>query len=291
MKIIILGSNGMLGKYMLNSPIFDEDEVIGINRSDFPDFNFLNVKKTIQLIRSFTPDVVLNCVAITSIAACEEDKNLADQINSISPAVISEFCYTESIFFVHISTDHFYSKGGRKAHKETDSVDLLNHYAVSKFEAEKRISALNPSALIIRTSIIGRTLDGRTFLDWVIESIEKNKKLTLFSNSYVSFIHSSQLSIIVKNLLIKKVSGLYNIACSDVFSKAEFIITLADFLGVKLDYQLGDIKELTPPRPNSCGLSSSKLIKKTGIKIPSMQDVVEFVAREYEIENNFLIKK
>lgn len=282
MKIIILGSNGMLGKYMLNSSIFDGDEVIGLSRYKFPDFDFLDVKKTIQLIQSFAPDVVINCVAITSIAACEEDQNLADQINTIAPAHISKFCESENIFFVHISTDHFYSKGGSIAHKETDPVNLLNYYAVSKFEAENRISALNPSALIIRTSIIGRTLEGRTFLDWVIRSIEKNKKLILFSNSYVSFIHCSQLTLIIKDLIIKKVSGLYNISCSDVFSKAEFVISLADTLCIKLDYQLGDIGALTPPRPSSCGLSPSKIIQKTGIKAPSMRDVIQSVAEEYK---------
>jgi len=282
MKIIILGSNGMLGKYMLNSSVFNEDEVIGLNRLSFPDFDFLNIEKTIRLIESFAPDVVINCVAITSIASCEQDKNLTDQINAIAPALISKFCYSKNIFFVHISTDHFYSKGDRIAHKETDPVDLINHYAASKYEAENKISSLNPFALIIRTSIIGRTEEGRTFLDWVIQSIEKNKKLNLFSNSYVSFIHCSQLTFIIKYLITKNVSGLFNISCSDVFSKAEFVISLADTLGIKLDYQLGDVGELMPPRPSSCGLSPSKLIRETAIKVPSMRAVIQRVAEEYK---------
>ena len=40
MKIIILGSNGMLGKYMLNSSLFQEEAVIGMSRSSFPSFDF-----------------------------------------------------------------------------------------------------------------------------------------------------------------------------------------------------------------------------------------------------------
>mgnify|MGYP000258214522 CR=1 FL=1 len=282
MKIIILGSSGMLGSYLQNSEIFNEDDVVGISRSNFPDFNFLEPEKTIKLIQSLTPDVIINCVAITSIAACEEDKNLADQINTVVPALISEYCYKKNIFFVHISTDHFYSRGGNIAHKETEPVHLLNHYAVSKFEAENRISISNPDALIIRTSIIGRTPEGRTFLDWVIRSIEGNNKLNLFSNAYVSFIHCNQLSSIIKNLINQNVMGLYNVSCTEVFSKAEFILSLADAIGARLNYQLADVAELNPPRPNSCGLSPLRLMQKTGINTPSMKNVIDCVTTEYK---------
>lgn len=282
MKIIILGSSGMLGSYMLNTLNSDKDEIIGISRSNYPEFNFFDAESTIKLIESFKPDVVINCVAETSISTCEDNRELADKINAITPALISEFCFRQHIFFVHISTDHFYSQGGKIAHKEEDPVQLLNHYAESKFEAENRITSLNPTALVIRTSIIGRTKEGRTFLDWVIRSIEANKKLNLFSNAYVSFIHCNQLAVIIKSLINKKVVGLFNVSCSDVFSKAEFVISLADALSVDLNYQLGDVAELTPPRPNSCGLSPSKLIQKTGIYVPSFKNVVEIVASEYK---------
>ena len=120
MKIIILGSNGMLGKYMLNSSLFQEEAVIGMSRSSFPSFDFCDPNETIKLIKYFNADVVINCVALTSIAACEQNKNLADEVNTITPSLISEFCLKENIFFVHISTDHFYSGDGRVAHKETD---------------------------------------------------------------------------------------------------------------------------------------------------------------------------
>tara|TARA_Y100000768_G_scaffold381418_1_gene360033 strand:- start:674 stop:1528 length:855 start_codon:yes stop_codon:yes gene_type:complete len=284
MKIIILGSSGMLGSYMLNVLYSNKDNIIGISRSNYPEFNFCDAKSTIKLIKSFKPDAVINCVAETSISACEDNRELADQINTITPALISEFCYIHNIFFVHISTDHFYSQGGKIAHKEDDPVQLLNHYAVSKFEAENRITSLNPNALVIRTSIIGRTKEGKTFLDWVIRSIEAKERLNLFSNAFVSFIHCNQLAMVIKSLINKKIVGLFNVSCSEVFSKAEFVISLANALSVEIDYQLGDVSELTPPRPNSCGLSSSKLEQKTGIYVPSFKNVVELVASEYKNE-------
>ena len=280
MKIIILGSNGMLGGYLINSPFFKDDEIIAIDRSKYPSFDFSDPVTTIQLIRSFDPDVVINCVAITSIEICEKNHNLADQVNTVTPNLIAQFCLKENIFFVHISTDHFYSGDERFAHSETDQIKLLNYYAVSKFEAEKKILQHNPGALVIRTSIIGITLEGRTFLDWAIRSIKENQKVTLFSDSYVSFIHCKQLALIMRLLISKKIIGLLNVPCSQVFSKAEFVLSLADAFSLSIDYQLGNVSTLSPPRPDSCGLSSIKLTKEMGILAPSMQEVVQSVVDE-----------
>ena len=283
MKIIILGSNGMLGGYLLNSLSFEEDEIIAVDRSKFPSFDFSDPGATTKLIQSFHPDVVVNCVAITSIETCEQNHTLADQVNTITPYLISQFCLKENIFFVHISTDHFYSGDERLAHTETDPVKLLNYYALSKFEAEKQIVEFNPTALVIRTSIIGSTEEGRTFLDWAIRSIEENKKVTLFANSYVSFIHCKQLSSILKLLISKKITGLLNVPCSEVFSKAEFVLSIANALNLPINYQLGDVSTLNPPRPNSCGLSPIKLAQEAGILAPSMQDLIQVVVDEYKL--------
>ena len=90
----------MLGQYIQHSSLFQEDNIIGVNRITFPDFDFCNSNEALKIIKSLNPDVVINCVAITSIEICQQDKKLADDVNAITPGLISEFCLKENIFFL-----------------------------------------------------------------------------------------------------------------------------------------------------------------------------------------------
>ena len=280
MKIIILGSNGMLGSYLSSANIFGDHELILMNRKEFNNFDFIRPDNLIELIDSKKPDVIINCVAITSIDECENDQALATVINAETPIMIAAYCNDNNIQFLHISTDHFFDDNGDFAHSEKDKVKLLNHYAESKFQAERGILSASSKSLVLRTSIVGRTSQQRSFLDWAIESIKSEKKLFLFDDAFTSFIHCKQLAEIIQMLISARTTGLYNVSCSDVFSKADFVIKLANSMNKNLNYEIKSVQSLSPPRPSSCGLSSTKLSNNLAFVLPSLQDLIDCIIDE-----------
>ena len=243
MKIIILGSNGMLGSYLSSANLFQDHELILMNRKEFNNFDFIRPDNLIELIDSKKPDVIINCVAITSIDECENDQALATVINAETPIMIAAYCNDNNIQLLHISTDHFFDDNGDFAHSEKDKVKLLNHYAESKFQAERGILSASSKSLVLRTSIVGRTSQQRSFLDWAIESIKSEKKLFLFDDAFTSFIHCKQLAEIIQMLISARTTGLYNVSCSDVFSKADFVIKLANSMNKNLNYEIKVISD------------------------------------------------
>ena len=273
MKILILGSAGLLGSYVLSIGKISGFDVVGISRKKNRGFDFNYESSIFSIIDTFQPNVVINCVAITSFDFCEEHFEEALKINCSTPVKIAEKCAELNIKFVHISTDHYYNGNGKRQHEESDKVTILNKYAQTKYLAEEGIKTFS-NCLILRTSIIGRTSNGRNFLDWIINALQNGDRVGLYEDAFTSFIHCNQLSKIIFELLLKNASGLYNIGASEVFSKAEFCILLAKEIELNLNYFLTKVTEQRIQRANSCGLSSKLIQDRYTISIPTMEDVV-----------------
>jgi len=281
MKILVLGSNGLLGKYFCSSKEKEFHDLVEINRYLYPDVDFMNPDSVTELLRKERPDVVVNCVAVTSFDVCNKDYEAAYQINANTPSDISKYCHTSGINFIHISTDHFFGSDELRLHTEGDPVSLVNNYAKSKYEGEQMVLE-NDTSLVLRTSIIGRTLAKRTFLDWIVKAIMDSKRVSLFSDSFTSFMHCSQLCSIIFELLDREAMGLYNVSCSEVFTKAEFCIELANSMDFDLNYYLTSSDSQEIKKATSCGLSSKKLFDRFSIKTPSFAEVIEASALEAE---------
>ena len=279
MKIVLLGSSGMLGSYIKKSASFSDVDLISISRNTNEDFDFINPNKVISLINFYNPDVVINCVAITSFAACENDFETALAVNCNTPAKIADYCESMKIKFVHISTDHFFNNDGKYPHSEEDKVEIVNSYAKSKYLAENKILK-KKSSLVLRTSIIGRTEQGRTFLDWIINAIKNNERVGLFYDAHTSFIHCSQLSMLIYSLIESGASGLLNVGCREVFSKEEFCLKLAAKMNIEINSYSSSAKILETPRAVSCGLSSYKIEHEYNLIPPTLNDVLNFCIEE-----------
>lgn len=289
MKILLFGSTGMLGK-VLKESLQRDYEVIAIDRDkcDFAVSSNIN-----SIIMNYMPDIVINCVAIVDINLCETEKEYVYKVNAFAVAQIALACNIIDAKFIQISTDHYYYNEYDKQHSETDPIILLNYYAHSKFQGET-YALLSKKHLIIRTNIIGfpGSRGRKGFLDWAIDSIYKQEKMTLFVDYFVSSIDVYQFSDILKIMILKNICGLYNVASKDVLSKAKFIeilskklnVKLKDPVYIKIEEQIG----LTT-RANSLGLDINKIENKHGINMPNAYQVIDKIVEVYyEIKSSNL---
>ena len=107
MKILILGSSGILGKKLYD--IFKGKATIhhnGIVKRKY-ELNYHNLKK---IILKSKPEYVFNCVAITDIDFCEKNKILCKKINTNIIKYIFEIKKKYKLDFklIHFSTDQMY---------------------------------------------------------------------------------------------------------------------------------------------------------------------------------------
>ena len=260
------------------------NEVIGIARKN-ADFNFdiSDDRKLLECFESEKPDIIINTIAIVNLNNCEIDKGNAYLVNSRPAGIISEYCNENSIYFVQISTDHYYTGDDDKKHSETDEIHLLNEYARTKYLAEA-LTLTNPNALVIRTNIVGfRGWENDTFVEWALNSLKSNESINVFEDYYTSSIDVYNFSRILWDLIKNKPSGIYNLASSEVSSKKDFIFFLADSFNLSTsNCTPAKINNDGLKRATSLGLNTQKIENILGYKLPTLKDVTDSLKNYYE---------
>ncbi|MCF0226759.1 MAG: sugar nucleotide-binding protein, partial [Methanobrevibacter sp.] len=77
MKILITGSNGMLGHDLIE--VLQEDNILINTTSKTLDITDKN--NVMDFIKNENPDIVINSAAYTNVDGCEENQDLAYAVN------------------------------------------------------------------------------------------------------------------------------------------------------------------------------------------------------------------
>jgi dTDP-4-dehydrorhamnose reductase len=284
MRLIILGSTGMLGRALLKEANNRSIEAVGIARTG-ADFN-LNIQDKDLLkiaIRKFNPDIIINTVALTNLAVCELCPQDAYLTNAQPVAELVEICRNNNIYLIQISTDHYYTGDYNAKHKETDPIYLVNEYARTKYAGEAFALTYNNS-LVVRTNIVGFRDHGElTFVEWVIKTLTKSLPITLFDDFFTSSIYVSQLALILFDLIQHNLTGIINIASSEVVSKKEFIERIANHLNISIkNSKIGKVCSTSSiRRGESLGLDVKKIERILGYAMPTTDDAIKNIVEEY----------
>ncbi|MCI8566626.1 MAG: SDR family oxidoreductase [Lachnospiraceae bacterium] len=284
MKILLLGSNGMLGQSIRRQFTAEGVGLYGVDRvhAEYC-FDLLDDDRLEQCMREVKPDIVINTAAIVSLDMCENAPGSAYQLNARLPGVLANLCRCLDCYLVHISTDQYYSGDGDSVHSETAPLQLVNEYARTKYAGEQ-MALTYKDCLVLRTNIVGFRGSGqKTFVEWAVSEIENQKTMTLFSDFYTSSIHTMDFSRILSDMLRQHPTGIYNLASSEVSSKKDLILGLSrEIFGKEPSYESGSVQNIKgTPRGNSLGLDTGKIEKLLGYRMPDRKETLNSIKKEY----------
>ena len=115
-NVLILGSSGLLGKYLYNK-LKDNKKInlihTGINKRKF---DFTKERHLENLIINKKPSLIINTIGLTNIERCEKQNTISKKINFGIIHKIFNLKNKKKINFnlIHISTDQFYNRKKRK---------------------------------------------------------------------------------------------------------------------------------------------------------------------------------
>jgi dTDP-4-dehydrorhamnose reductase len=110
MKVLVIGSTGMLGQALMREMKRRGIDVIGIARSGADiSCDIVDDQTLSNIILSIKPQIIINSAAMVSLAKCEEKPGYAYLINARSASTIAEISLKTGIYFIQISTDHYYT--------------------------------------------------------------------------------------------------------------------------------------------------------------------------------------
>jgi dTDP-4-dehydrorhamnose reductase len=258
MKILILGSKGMLGSYAF-SYLSKFYEVKSINREilDASNCDELEIEKLLIQYSINSDDVVINCIGtIKPTVDLLGDLN-AIKVNSVFPRMLSNVCEKLKINLIHPSTDCVFN-GDKGNYDENYVHDVTDIYGRTKSLGEPT------NCMILRTSIIGEEIENqRSLIEWI--KSQKNQSVNGFTDHlwngvtclewskfvhytietksfWVGVRHICSPNYVNKYELVKMISDSFNLNLSinKVKSNNSIDRTLSSIY--KIEYQINDLK-------------------------------------------------
>ncbi len=149
MKVLVLGSDGLLGSRLLAELKSNRNlKAVGTSRHNSSDYFFeFTVRNLINLVRTVKPDYIINCIAVTS---SNSGWLKSIRVNSLLPITLALLSKFFSFQVIHFSTNVVFSGQG-KINSESSLIFPKSKYAFTKAMGD--ISFFG--SLIIRTSFVG----------------------------------------------------------------------------------------------------------------------------------------
>jgi dTDP-4-dehydrorhamnose reductase len=230
MKIYILGSTGMLGRYV-SRYLQQYHDIIEISREkDGFDASLMTEQTLLEIINKFEiheNDVIINCIGTIKPRVDELGDLVSIKVNSVFPRLIANLCEDKKINLIHPTTDCVYS-GNKGSYSEDDNYDVHDVYGMSKALGEPN------NCTIIRTSIIGEELNNsRSLIEWI--KSQKGNTVFGYTNHYWNGMTCLQFAkickqIIEENLYWKGIKHFY----SNSVSKKELVELVGNIYDLNL---------------------------------------------------------
>lgn len=303
MKILITGSNGLLGQKLVyklreRSNISCIATARGMNRLvkqsgyEFAALDITNYEEVKAVFGRYLPDVVINTAAMTNVDACETERETAWLMNATAVAhqvkVLEELKEKRPNYtphFIHLSTDFIFD-GTHGPLDENETPNPLSYYAETKLAAEKMVQASDLDWAIARTVLVYGIVDNMSrsnIVLWVKSNLEQGKTINVVDDQFRTPTLAEDLADGCILIAEKRAKGIYNISGKNFYSILELAQVVADYY--KLDKNLikpsksSDIKQ-PAKRPPITGFKIDKAIRDLGYNPHSFTEGIQLLEEQ-----------
>jgi dTDP-4-dehydrorhamnose reductase len=279
MKILVTGSNGLLGQKLTHLLQRDPSvtliatargkSVLPITRGEFHELDITNTAAIDALLAQVKPDAIIHTAAMTQVDQCETDRGACWANNVTAVENLVRASEQHNIYFAHVSTDFIFD-GTHGPLDETEKPNPVNYYGESKLAAEEVVMKSKLNWSILRTVLVyGITQDmsRSNIVLWVKNNLEQGKSIQVVNDQWRTPTLAEDLATGCMLATKKKAQGIYNISGKDFLTPYDIAIATAEYF--KLDKSLinqTDSSRFTQPakRPPKTGFIIDKARKDLG---------------------------
>ena len=244
MKILITGSNGLLGQKLLHKLRVDNSvDLIATSRGEnrvskqsnykYLALDITSKQEVEKIILAEKPDVVINSAAMTNVDLCEAEKDNCDALNVSAVQFLADACEKIEAHLIHISTDFIFD-GEDGPYKEDDEPNPLSYYGLSKLKSEHLLQAHSVKWTILRTIIVfgvGENLSKGNIVLWAKGALEKGEPLNIIDDQFRAPTLADDLADACILAANKKAFGVFNASGKDIMSIYEIVERIAKHYG------------------------------------------------------------
>ncbi len=275
MKILVTGANGQLGNELqILAGSYPQHHFI------FTDIDTLDItdpRSIHDLFSKEQPGAVINCAAYTAVDKAELEPDKARLINTLAAAYLAKICKEFHSLLIHISTDYVFDGKGYRPYVETDPVNPLSVYALTKWAAEEEIQKTDGNAIIIRASWLYSSF-GNNFVKTILKYGKERGLLNVVFDQVGTPTYARDLADAILKILSSKHIGTgietYHYSNEGVLSWYDFAKTILELSEISCVINPIETREYPLPaaRPFYSVLNKAKIKQRFDLKIPFWKD-------------------
>ncbi|MDQ3889573.1 MAG: SDR family oxidoreductase, partial [Actinomycetota bacterium] len=214
-------------------------------------------------LAAIRPWAVVNAAGFVRVDAAEDAPDMCRRENAEGAAVLATACGEKPVGLVTFSTDLVFDGRKRAPYVERDAPAPLNVYGSTKAEAERRVLARHPAALVVRTSAFFGPSDEHNFVTAALRALAAGRRFAAADDAVVSPTYVPHLVDAALDLLIDGERGLWHLANAGAVTWAE----LAEAAAGECKTPSGSLERvptaalrMSAPRPLFSALASERAV-------------------------------
>lgn len=290
-KILITGSNGLLGQKLVELLTQKNVQVVATSRGEnrltkgaylYRTMDITDPEEVALVLEEENPDVVIHTAAMTNVDQCELHRDEAYRLNVTAVEYLIKGCKANDIFLMHVSTDFIFS-GKEGPLQEDAKPDPVNYYGETKLLAEEKIIESNIRWAIARTVLVygvAQDMSRSNIVLWVKKSLEAGKNIQVVDDQYRTPTLAEDLAMGCWLIAKNEVEGIFHISGKDMLTPYEIALKTAEIF--KLDSSLisrTDSGTFTQPakRPPKTGFIVDKARKELNYEPHSFSEGIRLL--------------
>ena len=275
MRVLLTGAGGLLAAAIARE-FAQSAQVHGVSRRHL---DVTDETAVLDLVRSFNPQVIINCAAYNLVDRAEIERDTALRVNAAGPRALMRASVAVGAILVHYGTDFVFDGTSNRPYLETDPVNPRGVYAWSKMLGEW-FALEGPRTYVLRTEslfgIPGEAGARQGSLDFLISKILACGPVPVFVDRTVSPAFTADIAHATRTLIASGAAyGVYHCVNAGAVSWVDVATEAARLLNRPLTVEPITLESanLPAPRPRYSALSTDKL-GAAGIVMPSWRDAL-----------------
>ena len=275
-KVLVFGTSGQLGQCL--KAVAAEKQMQGLVFPDKTSDDILNVEALRTLFEREHPAYVINCAAYTAVDKAEDEIDTARKVNRDGASNLARLSSEFGSVLIHVSTDFVFAGNSVLPLNETDTVEPISIYGLTKLEGEKAIAEQAGKYFILRTSWLYSEY-GNNFVKTMRRLGRERSSLNVVWDQVGTPTYAIDLAACILDIIEtgSTAYGTYHYSNEGVTSWYDFAKAIFDISGmpVKVSPIPGSDFVTKAQRPAFSVMNKAKIKSAINMEIPYWRDSLE----------------
>jgi dTDP-4-dehydrorhamnose reductase len=295
MKILVTGSNGLLGQKLTELILTNgKHELIATSRGEdrlnaggytYFSMDTSHLDQILEVVQATKPDVIIHTAAMTNVDQCELNQVDCFIQNVTATQNVIQAANAVGAFLVHLSTDFIFD-GQEGPYIEESKANPVSYYGETKLEAEKLVIDQAKQWAIVRTVLvfgIVKDMSRSNIVLWVKDSLTAGKQIKVVDDQWRTPTLAEDLAMGCLLIAEQKAGGIWNISGEEMLTPYDMAIATCEYF--ELDKSLierVDSTIFTQPakRPPRTGFIIKKAKKQLGYEPHSFREGLKLLSEQ-----------